>query len=248
MIDLHCHVLPGIDDGAASLDDSRALLQLALDDGIQKIVATPHIHPGVFDNSKANIDSALQQLLALELGLPLQIAVAAEVRLTEHILPAIEQQQLPFLGSYNGMQVLLLEFPHSHIPAGADKLVKWLLQRNVMPMIAHPERNRDVQANSAVLAPFRRMDCLFQLTASSITGELGERHQHCAEALLKQRLFHVVASDAHSVSRRPPRMSMAKQRIRDLCDAEYAQALTEHNASAIIASKTFYSLAAASPC
>ncbi len=180
MIDLHCHLLPGIDDGAVKLDDSRALLELSAADGIQQLVATPHIHPGVFDNTKEIIQSALQRLLALPLNMPLQIAVAAEVRLTEHILPAIEQQQLPFLGSYHGMQVLLLEFPHSHVPAGADKLVRWLIQRNVLPMIAHPERNRDVQANPAVLAPFRRMGCLFQLTASSITGELGDRHQQCA--------------------------------------------------------------------
>lgn len=242
MIDLHCHLLPGIDDGAATLDDSRALLQLIAADGIRQLVATPHIHPGVFDNTKAIIDSALQQVLSLPQDLPLQIAVAAEVRLTEYILPAIEQQQLPFLGTYQGMQVLLLEFPHSHVPAGADKLVRWLIQRNVLPMIAHPERNRDVQANPAVLAPFRRMECLFQLTASSITGELGERHQQCANDLLKQRLFHVVASDTHSIQRRPPRMTLAKQRIAQLCDDDYAAALTLHNPAAIVAANTFYPL------
>jgi len=242
MIDLHCHLLPGIDDGAATLDDSRALLELAAADGIQQLVATPHIHPGVFDNTKEIIQSALQRLLALPLNMPLQIAVAAEVRLTEHILPAIEQQQLPFLGSYHGMQVLLLEFPHSHVPAGADKLVRWLIQRNVLPMIAHPERNRDVQANPSVLAPFRRMDCLFQLTASSITGELGERHQQCAIDLLQQKLFHIVASDAHSVNRRPPRMTLAKQRIQQLCGDDYAMALTQQNPATLVATQTFYSL------
>jgi protein-tyrosine phosphatase len=248
MIDLHCHVLPGIDDGAASLDDSRALLELAAADGIKQLVATPHIHPGVFDNTKALIEASLQRLLRLPLSQSLQVAVAAEVRLTEYILPAVEQQQLPFLGNYQGMQVLLLEFPHSHVPAGADKLVRWLLQRNILPMIAHPERNRDVQANPAVLAPFRRMNCLFQLTASSITGELGERHQQCAIELLQQRLFHVVASDMHSANRRPPRMSLAKQRIIELCGDEYAMQLTQQNAAAIVSSQTFYAVGTPALC
>lgn len=242
MFDLHCHVLPALDDGASSLEDTRQLLQLAVADGISTLVATPHINPGVFDNSVDKINLALQTVVHAGLQLPLQIAAAAEVRLTEHILPAVEQGHLPFLGHYQGMNVLLLEFPHSHIPAGADKLVRWLLQRNILPMIAHPERNRDVQANPALLAPFRRMNCLFQLTASSITGELGERHQQCAQLLAQQRLFHIVASDMHSVLRRPPRLSQAREALSRLVDEDYAHAITLSQPKALVASLQFYSL------
>lgn len=247
MFDLHCHVLPAIDDGAQTLDDTRQLLELAVADGIHTIVATPHINPGVFDNSKPSINNALQAVVAAQLNLPIRIAAAAEVRLTEHILPAIERNLLPFLGRYHGMDVLLLEFPHSHIPAGADKLVRWLLQRQIMPMIAHPERNREVQANPQVLAPFRRMDCLFQLTAGSISGDLGERHQQCAMDLLKQRMFHIVASDCHSILRRPPRMSVAKQQIRALCDDDYAEQLTVTNSAELVETLSFVSLAKVAP-
>lgn len=247
MFDLHCHVLPAIDDGAQTLDDTRQLLQLAVADGIHTIVATPHINPGVFDNSKPSIHNALQAVVDAQLNLPIRIAAAAEVRLTEHILPAIERNLLPFLGRYQGMDVLLLEFPHSHIPAGADKLVRWLLQRQIMPMIAHPERNRDVQANPQVLAPFRRMDCLFQLTAGSISGDLGERHQQCATDLLKQRIFHIVASDCHSTLRRPPRMSVARQQIATLCDDQYAEQITVSNPAELVETLPFVSLAKVAP-
>lgn len=247
MFDLHSHVLPAIDDGAQTLEDTRQLLELAVADGIHSIVATPHINPGVFDNGKQSINLALQTVVDAHFDLPLRIAAAAEVRLTEHILPAIERQQLPFLGKYQGMDVLLLEFPHSHIPAGADKLVRWLLQRQIMPMIAHPERNRDVQANPQVLAPFRRMDCLFQLTAGSISGDLGDRHQQCAIDLLKQRLFHIVASDCHSSLRRPPRMKAATQQIAALCDEHYAEQISVSNPARIVESLSFISLAAVGP-
>ncbi len=241
MIDLHCHILPGIDDGASDLTESLALLQLAVADGITQMVATPHINPGYFDNTKASITQSLRQLrqALTQQNLGIQIAAAAEIRVTADLMPAFEQGQLPILGHWQGQQVLLLEFPHSHIPAGSDKLLKWLQQRGVMPMIAHPERNRDVQQDPKILAPLIRAGCLFQLTASSLLGDLGDRHQECARLLLQQRLFTVMATDSHNLLRRPPKLMAASEEAGRLTDEYYANELVQQNPQLISAALDF---------
>ncbi len=231
MIDLHCHILPGIDDGASDLTESLALLRLAVADGITHMVATPHINPGYFDNNQATIQQALLllQQAAQAHQIPIQLSAAAEVRVTADLMLAVAQQQLPMLGQWQGQQVLLLEFPHSHIPPGSDKLVKWLLQRNILPMIAHPERNREVQADQTVLNPLIRAGCLFQLTASSVLGDLGERHQACAAVLLQQRLFTIMATDCHNLNRRPPKLAEALRKVAALTDESYANTLVNEH-------------------
>lgn len=231
MIDVHCHILPGIDDGASDLTESLALLKLAVADGIHRMVATPHINPGYFDNTKSTIAEALALLrnAITAQQIPIQIAAAAEIRVTAELMQAFEQGQLPIVGHWQQQQVLLLEFPHSHIPAGSDKLVRWLMQRDVLPMIAHPERNRDVQHDPKVLAPFIRAGCLFQLTASSVLGDLGDRHQGCAEELLRQRLFTVMATDSHNVLRRPPKLAAAKNAVIQITDEQYAIDLVQQH-------------------
>ncbi len=241
MIDVHCHILPGLDDGAADTAETLALLRLAVADGIRRMVATPHINPGYFDNTQATIAAALSAVRAelLQQQIPLQIAAAAEVRLTDQLMSAVEQQQLPFLGQWQSQQVLLLELPHSHVPAGTDKLLKWLGKHNILAMIAHPERNREIQSNPALLNTLRNAGCLFQLTASSLLGDLGERHQQCAELLVRQRIYQVMASDCHNLQRRPPKLQPALQQLARLTDDNYANALVKDNPAALTASLDF---------
>jgi protein-tyrosine phosphatase len=241
MIDLHSHILPALDDGANDASETLALLKLAVADGITRMVATPHINPGYFDNTKESISQALAltRQLINQAQLPIAISAAAEVRLTDQLMPAIEQQTVPFIGSWQGQQVLLLELPHSHVPAGTDLLLKWLAKKDIIAMIAHPERNRDVQANPAVLNPLRRVGCLFQLTASSLLGDLGDRHQQCAEHFVQQRLFHIVATDCHNIQRRPPKLSAAVQRLTELTDEEYALNMSQLMPAQISASLDF---------
>ncbi len=241
MIDLHCHILPGIDDGASDLTESLELLRLAVADGISHMVATPHINPGYFDNTPSAIQQSLVvlQQAVQAAGINIQLSAAAEVRVTADLMLAVAQQQLPMLGTWQGQQVLLLEFPHSHIPPGSDKLMKWLLQRNIVPMIAHPERNREVQADLSVLNPLIRAGCLFQLTASSVLGDLGERHQQCAAALLQQRLFTIMATDCHNLQRRPPKLAAAFATVAALTDASYASRLVNEHPALIAQSMHF---------
>jgi protein-tyrosine phosphatase len=231
MYDLHCHLIPGLDDGAQTAAEALSLLQLAQHNGISHIVMTPHINPGYFDNTQAMIHQGLGELkqLAKEHQLTVQLAAAAEVRLCAELPGWIERGVLPYLGEYQSYKVLLLEFPHSHIPAGTERLVKWLLGKNVLPMLAHPERNREIQTDIKKLQPFVRLGCLLQLTASSVLGDMGERSQQTALDLLQQRAFHIVATDCHNLLRRPPKLAQARDAITSFCGFDYAQQLVVEN-------------------
>src|SRR5262245_50492706 len=116
MIDLHCHLLPGIDDGPATREEALEMARIAVANGIEEAHVTPHLHPGRWDNDLPKITAAVEAYraaLATE-GIPLIVDVAAEVRLDYEILPMIEAGRVPFLGKLDGCQVMLLEFPHSH--------------------------------------------------------------------------------------------------------------------------------------
>ena len=123
MIDIHCHLLPGIDDGARNTDVAVEMARAAYDNGIRFSIMTPHIHPGRYENTAQTISRSLTQFqVALRRArIPLKLGMAAEVRLSPEILPMIESDQIPFLGRYEGYRIMLLEFPHSHIPPGRSE-------------------------------------------------------------------------------------------------------------------------------
>ena len=206
MYDLHCHLLPNIDDGPDTMEQALELALCAVGNGITHSVVTPHIHLGRYDNNKQNIQAsvtAFKQALT-DANIPLQVAFAGEVRLGAEIIDWVINDNIPYLGSYNGKHVLLLELPHSHIPPGCDKLIKWLMQKNITPMIAHPERNKDIMRDSNKLTPFIELGCLFQLTAGSVAGFFGTSAQLTAEAILHSGHATILASDAHNIKNRPP--------------------------------------------
>ncbi|SEA33870.1 tyrosine-protein phosphatase [Microbulbifer marinus] len=206
MIDLHCHLLPGIDDGARDLDQALRLARMAVADGITHCVATPHIHPGRYENSLASITEVFTAFKTeLERAdIPLQLGMAAEIRLSEEILTMVAGRQVPFLGSWQGDRVLLLELPHSHIPPGVEQLIRWLQTQKIRPMIAHPERNKDVLRDFNKVLPLARLGCLFQVTAGAVAGDFGEGPMQRARQLLERELVTILATDAHHEVRRPP--------------------------------------------
>lgn len=208
MIDLHCHLLPNIDDGPSSLQQSVRLAKLAVENGITHSILTPHIHPGRYSNSATNIKAACEQFrqTLAEREIPLQLGYAGEVRLSDEILPLIESDAIPFYGELKEHKVLLLELPHSHVPLGSENLIKWLLDRKIRPMIAHPERNKGIMQDINKIYPFIEMGCFMQLTAGSIVGLFGKPVQQCAQRLLEMNCVTVLASDAHNVEHRPPRL------------------------------------------
>lgn len=240
MIDVHCHLLPGIDDGPATLDESLDLCRLMVANGIEQAVATPHIHLGRWDNTQSTITSAYELLNAAlcEADIPLQLAMAAEVRIDAAVLPLVAMQKIPMLGHWclDGIdyQVMLLELPHNHVPPGSDKLVAWLKARNILPMIAHPERNKDLQRHADKLQPFVAAGCLFQLTAASVVGGFGESAEELALWMLEQRLATVLATDAHDQKGRRPLLAEAKDFVAESFDAGYADQLVISNPQSLV--------------
>jgi protein-tyrosine phosphatase len=236
VIDLHCHLLPGIDDGPETLDEALAMARLALDDGIEKACVTPHLHVGRWDNDRARIEAAVaahRRALA-EAGLALELGFAAEVRCDYDIVPLIEEGRVPFLGTLGGYRVMLLELPHSHVPVGADKLVAWLLARNIRPMLAHPERNKDIVREPAKLLPFVREGCLLQLTADAVADGFGPDCARRAAEFLDAGWVSVLASDAHDTRSRPPRMSAGRDAAARIVGREEAERMVRGTPLAIV--------------
>lgn len=209
MIDLHCHLLPGIDDGARKMAEALRLARAAVADGITHAVVTPHIHVGRYSNNRDSIRNAcaaMRRALA-QAGIELSLGCAAEVRVSAEIPLLLAAGQLPYIGRWNGKRVLLLELPHSHIPAGIDRLFGWLSRREILPMIAHPERNRDILRDYDKALKLADSGCIFQLTAGSLAGRFGEGAKVRSHQLLRDALVTVVATDAHHEVRRPPCLS-----------------------------------------
>ncbi len=213
MIDLHCHLLPGIDDGPKTLEESLAMVNHAINAGITKFVTTPHITPGRYDNSIETIKSAFNLLKEVvdNNQLAIEMAFAAEVRFDPVIVDMVNNSSLPLLGEYEGEKLILLEFPHSHIPAGCEELIKWLADKGIRVLIAHPERNRSVLSNIETITPLVNMGCLLQITGGSLTGVFNETAKDCAIELLKRGWVTIIASDAHNVRARCPELEPARQ-------------------------------------
>lgn len=231
MIDLHCHLLPGIDDGPKDMNSALALAAQAVSDGVTHSVLTPHIHHGRWDNSIPGIYQAVQSFRAAlsDAQIPLTVAFAGEVRVGAEILSMLPGNEIPFLGVWGGRKVMLLEMPHSHILPGTDKIVRWLLNNNVMPLIAHPERNKSVMRNLDHLNFLIELGCLFQVTSGALVGQFGESAQLCAEALLKKGVVTVLASDAHHVKRRPVNLSLGFDAAKKIVGLKVAQQLVYDN-------------------
>lgn len=237
MIDLHCHLLPGVDDGARNITEALDLARAAVEDGITHCIATPHIQLGRFANDIHSIASAYSELQwALDReNLPLKLGMAAEIRISGELLSLVALNQVPFLGEWYGFKVLLLEMPHSHIPPGTEKLIRWLRTKRIRPMIAHPERNKDLIRDFSKVRPLVREGALFQLNAGSLIGHCGASVQQCAFEFLEHDLATAVASDAHHAVARPPLLSQARKVVARLVGDEKSWNLVAGNPGKITA-------------
>lgn len=235
MIEIHAHLLPGIDDGPQTIDESLALLDAFVADGITHVVATPHVYPGVFSNTRSSIEQAARRFRA-ELAarkIDFSFSVAGEVRMDEHVIELFDSGELPFLGQSEGFHNLLLEMPDTHIPLGAEKLIAWLIARNVRPVIAHPERNRAIRDRPLLARNLVEQGCLMQLSAGALAGGFGPRVEQTAYALMELGVVHALASDAHNVGLRAPCLSAAKAWVASRHGDELALALTRHHPAAL---------------
>lgn len=211
MIDLHCHYLPAIDDGSQSMAESLDLARASVADGITHAAMTPHIHPGRYENIRSTVVAAVNEFQSalVRANIPLKIYPAGEVRLTAEIIELLEQDEIPFLGELNEYRILLLELPYGQIPVGTEKMVRWLLDHKIRPMIAHPERNKVILNNIERVSLFIEMGCLLQVTAGSMLGVFGQPVKECAVLMLERNWVSVIATDAHNLLHRAPLLTQA---------------------------------------
>ena len=236
MIDLHCHFLPNIDDGPGSLEESLDLARFALDNGITKSVMTPHIHPGRYENTRLDIQVAVQkfEVALARQGIPLDLSVGAEVRIGADTIYMVAQEEIPFLGELGGYKILLLEFPHETIPIGSLNLVQWLMAKDIRPMIAHPERNKDVMRDLSKIEPFINEGCLMQLTAASIAGNFGKQAEMVSRNMLEKDWVYAIATDAHNIDHRPPDLAAGRDAAAEIVGLEKANIFVNDHPMAIL--------------
>jgi protein-tyrosine phosphatase len=236
IIDLHCHFLHGIDDGARNLAESLDLARAAVADGITASAMTPHIHPGRYPNQKSVIAlhvQAFQQVLN-EQGIALSVYPGAELRASDESLQQLANHEVPFLGQHKGMKVLLLEFPHQGLPAWGLGFVYNLLQQGIRPLIAHPERNKHVMADVERIQPYLAAGCWLQVTGGALLGDFGKHSEKAAWALMEQDAVAVVASDAHNLDNRPPQLKAARDAVASEYGERRAQRLFYSTAAQIL--------------
>ncbi len=226
--DIHCHILQGLDDGSSTAEESVKMLELALTDGISGIVATPHIVCGVYRNTKDIIETALQALKTRTSGVHLY--PGAEIRIDRDLAARVCSRELPLI---NNKHYMLLELPAYVIPplTQLEAIVRGLAQSDIIPIIAHPERNMPIRRDFSIMERLIRCGALFQMTAMSITSR-----DLCSSSLMliKKGYIHVVASDAHDTRHRPPVLSHAYETVSGKCGRELAESLFMVNPAKIV--------------
>jgi protein-tyrosine phosphatase len=231
MIDLHHHCLPGVDDGPGSMAEAVDLCKMAADEGIDTIVATPHVLRGRWrSGTRAEYASILDELRS-KAGTPRRILLGSEYFFGHDMDEMLRNESiLPLAGS----RYVLVEFASHAIPP----LVREPLYRAQLegwtPLIAHPERNLVFRSNPEILASLLRIGVKTQVTTGSMTGDFGKEAEAASIDWLQRGWIHVMATDAHNTIKRPPRFQAARRRVVELAGEEIAQALFSENPKSIV--------------
>lgn len=227
MIDTHCHILPALDDGAKDVEFSVSMARVAVADGIEKILATPHMREGDYLNERPKVLEAcglLRQVLK-ERGIPLEVLPGSEVHLGPRLVERIGEGRIL---TYNDRGVhLLLECPYRNRPMRLPETVFELKVAGITPILAHPERIRYFQDEPGRYEELINQGSLGQLTTSSLVGTFGNTIKKLAEEWVERGLVHLLGSDAHDLEYRRPQIAAARDRWAALTDAGDARRATE---------------------
>ena len=225
MVDLHCHILPGLDDGPDTMEESLVMAETAIADGITHVVATPH------SNSKFWFDFAhvreLQDELVTQLGHRLKLATGCDFHLNPENLGSLRKD--PRAYCINQHNFLLLEFNEISIPPSMDQTLHEIQLAGLRPIITHPERNAILCAHPERLRNWVRRGCFAQVTGGAITGVFGPMAQRNALQWIREGLIHFVASDAHNTRNRPLRLQPSYDVVAGQFGEEKARALFTEN-------------------
>lgn len=236
MIDIHSHILPGVDDGASKLTDSIEMGKLAVKEGIHTIMATPHYINEKYDNKKLDIlqkVSELNEVFENE-NISLKILPGQEIRLYSGIIEDYKKNIL--LSLNNGGRYFLIELPMTQIPRYTEQLLYDIQLEGLTPIIAHPERNQEIFENPTVLYNFVEKGALTQITASSISGRFGSKIQKLSLQLIEANLTHFIASDAHNIKKRDFKMEKAFTKIKKKFDLDTVDYFI-HNSELLVQGK-----------
>jgi protein-tyrosine phosphatase len=234
MIDLHIHILPSLDDGPESLEETLEMCRLCAEDGVRTIAATPHIIREVYENRREAILEAVGSLADTlrDLGVSLEVLPGSDVRLDYDLVERLDSGELCTLN--DGNRFLLLEFPDALHGGDYMRVISALKKRGVHPILSHPERNPFFYDNVEALYDLVYSDVLLQVTARSLMGGFGREIKRFSEQLLERRLVHLLASDAHAPDVRPPGLRAAYERAGEIIGDEEARCLVQDNPALIL--------------
>jgi protein-tyrosine phosphatase len=232
--DIHCHLTPGIDDGAQSWDDTLAMARLAVDDGITTIVATPHQLGAFSHNTGDRIRARVRELQGFldQNDVNLRVLPGADVRIEPGLSAKLRSGEVVTLGDHR--RHVLLELPHElYFPL--EKLIEELSSAGMVGILSHPERNEGILARPAVLRPLVDAGCLMQITAGSLVGAFGPQIQKFCDQLIEQQLVHFVSTDAHGPKTRRPTLRPAFDRLLRRAGSDFAEAVCCYNPAQVAA-------------
>jgi protein-tyrosine phosphatase len=238
MIDLHCHILPGLDDGAQNLSESISMARKAVEQGITTIVATPHHLTSSYENPKQVIMSRVEELnqALLQEKIDLQVLPGQEVRIHGEM---VDGYKLGDILPVDNTQYVLVEFSSSHVPRYTEKLFYDLQLNGLIPVIVHPERNQELIERPEMLYQFVKKGAMTQVTAASICGDFGKKIKNFSHQLIEANLTHFIASDAHNTSTRTFKLREAYNTVQAKYGNELVYMFTE-NAALVLDGKHAY--------
>lgn len=235
-VDIHCHMLPGIDDGSKSVDESLAMARMAVADGIATVIVTPHQLGAFRQNGGDAIRRAVAEFRALlsSHAVPLSVLPGADVRIEPDMVELVRAGEVLTLGDHG--RHLLLELPHElYFPL--EPVLEQLRAAGLVGILSHPERNQGLLQQPQRLAPLVELGCLMQVTAGSVAGTFGPASRAMAEWMLTEGLVHFISTDAHGSRARRPLLSRAFRRATELVGPAAAQRLCCENPAAVAAGR-----------
>jgi protein-tyrosine phosphatase len=231
-VDIHCHLLPGIDDGSKSWAESLTMAQMAVADGFETIICTPHQLGNFRHNDGDSIRQHTQEMTRFlaKHKVPLRVMPGGDVRIEDDMFDLLRAGKVLTLGD-QGRHVLL-ELPHElYFPL--EGVLDGLESMGMVGILSHPERNQGLLRRPELLAPLVERGCLMQITAGSLMGTFSSASQELAESMVRQRLVHFVSTDAHGPKSRRPLLARAYHRVADIDNAEVADLLCCKNPTAV---------------
>jgi protein-tyrosine phosphatase len=230
VIDIHCHILPEVDDGPKSWETAESMCRMAAQDGIEHMVATPHANDRYFYDREYL--SGLLQNLRQRIGDTPTLSLGCDFHLSlENMQTALVTPEKYRIG---GGRYLLVEFSNFSIPVQLDEWLGQMVELGTRPIITHPERNPILQQSGARVLQLVERGCAVQVTASALTGSWGAKAREMAQSFLKEKAVHFLATDAHDTVRRPPVLSEARKIVAKQFGEEVAEALVEGNPKAVV--------------